>query len=92
MDKPLIPHVHMNGTSTEELANQQFKVLQATYPLMIALRNAAPHKRDFYPIFDQETFDRACKYHREQVQAVMRIHEAANSILEGIISQLHQGK
>lgn len=45
----MVPTVHLNGTSRDELLNQIRDAHQAVGAAMDALRKATPHGRDYYP-------------------------------------------
>ena len=46
----IIPAVHSNGTSREDLVAQAWGVSQAAKALVEALRAAMPNGRDYYPL------------------------------------------
>ncbi len=61
----ILPTVHLNGTSKNELARQLLEAHEAVQKAMEALQEAAPNGRDYYvqgasAIFDAQTehFDR----------------------------------
>jgi hypothetical protein len=70
---PQFPHVHLNGTSREELLKQQIDVLDAINALDKALIAAQPHGRDYYltsGAIEQATKEyRANRAHMEAIQA-----------------------
>jgi len=49
MTKLVTPTVHLNGTSTRFLLDQQLQVMGALEGVLTAMRNACPNARDFYP-------------------------------------------
>lgn len=54
MKKLLIaPHVHLNGTSQESLANAYADAVTAVGKALEALYETAPNARDFYPAMDR---------------------------------------
>jgi hypothetical protein len=48
MDRTRGPIVHLNGTSQNDLLNQQQNLLVAIADAIKALANAAPNQRDYY--------------------------------------------
>jgi len=45
----MVPSIHLNGTSKNELLEQQIEALRALRAAIAALRQAAPNGRDYYP-------------------------------------------
>ncbi len=45
-----LPLIHLGGTSPRELREQHEAVVAATNALIMALRDAEPHLRDYYPL------------------------------------------
>jgi len=77
----LLPAMHVNGTSQEELLRQVQEAASAVNGAIDALRRAAPHGRDYYTIpgyAENEAIGIATKEHRgrlamlETVQAELR--------------------
>ena len=49
MTKMLTPTIHLNGTSKQDLLEQQKEILNATRDLLQVMRRATPNGRDYYP-------------------------------------------
>jgi len=45
----IVPTVHLNGTSRDELVAQLRTAIEAIHAAESALTKAAPHGRDYYP-------------------------------------------
>jgi hypothetical protein len=58
MDRTRGPIIHLNGTSKNELLDQQQKLYLAIADAMKALANAAPNQRDYY-LLDEAAWARA---------------------------------
>lgn len=50
MTTKILPQIHLNGTSVDELVEQAEAARQALYAASEALTNAAPNARDYYVI------------------------------------------
>lgn len=80
----MIPTVHMNGTSRDELVKQLSDAYTAIDAAMDVLRKATPHGRDYYPQGD-DAWRKANKAHCDRL---VKLHEVAQEILtiaEGIV-------
>jgi len=69
----MVPSIHLNGTSKQELLEQQLVVMRALRDAIIALRAAAPHGRDYYPQ-GAGTIDRALEEHSRRLDKLHAIH------------------
>jgi hypothetical protein len=83
---PMVPCVHMNGTSKQDLLKQQIAVIDAANALLAALRAATPNGRDFYPLGD-EALVRAAGEHRNRLASVAMVHDDAETIALAIQAQ-----
>ena len=77
------PTVHINGTSRDDLENQQIAVVHAADKLLTALSNASPHARDYYVQDDMAAVE-AAREHRVRIEAVVKIYNDAMDILVAI--------
>lgn len=71
------PHIHLNGTSPDELLRQFTDVAVALREAMEKIQAAAPNGRDYHPLGDG-AFGRAAKQHarqRETVEGVLHEFE-----------------
>jgi hypothetical protein len=81
-----IPTVHLNGTSKKELLTQQRRIYDACEVLMVALREAMPHDRDYY-VQDSSAGSIAREAHRVRLALVDKIKADAVMIYQGISEQ-----
>lgn len=58
----MFPTIHLNGTSKEVLLDQNLKAAEAIRDAMLALQQAAPNARDYYPQGDQAYFKARREY------------------------------
>jgi hypothetical protein len=77
----IVPTIHNNGTSREELLKQHIAVLDACHALTIALANASPHGRDYYPQGD-DAYRTARDAHNADRKAVADIRARWQAIAE----------
>lgn len=75
MNALVLPIVHLNGTSREQLIEQQMEVVHALKAALAKLKEAAPNMRDYYP--KPGLWDEAVKQHDHRVKAV---HELIREI------------
>lgn len=78
LQRRIDPVVSNNGTSREELISQRRAIADAAIDLIEALKQAAPHSRD-YPTsvpyaFEGYAADRTT--HQERIEAVRAIYES----------------
>jgi hypothetical protein len=76
----------MNGTSKEQLVEQQREVILAAQELYYRLTQASPNGRDFYPA-GPDAINRAIEEHRRKVRAVLEIMNEAESLAFAIAQQ-----
>jgi len=87
---PLImPSVHANGTSKEELVRQHLDIMEAATALLKALQEGAPNARDYYPQGPDATVTEAALAWNQRYQAVERLRadiemQAMKITLEGL--------
>lgn len=84
----ITPIVHLNGTSAQELIDQQRAVLDAADTMLKALHAATPHGRDFYNKPGPENWaELARRAHAERIKAVHQIMEDALTIAMSVQEQ-----
>jgi hypothetical protein len=95
----VMPTLHTNGTSGEELARQLETAARAVQAALTALQEAAPNARDYYPqasaqLQGRDAFLRAaeehklrCKRLRDTYAELLEIHEAVTEQLEARATQ-----
>lgn len=67
----IMPFVHMNGTSKNELLELREKAYSALDSAMDALKEMAPNGRDYYP--DPGRMEKAVEQHRRRMKAITDI-------------------
>jgi hypothetical protein len=82
----VVPRIHLNGTAAKDLVEQQREVLRIANVLLIALRDASPNARDFYPL-EPGSFERAVSQHRARVDAVEKVVEESKALFEALYEQ-----
>ena len=83
---PMAPCVNMNGTSKQELVDQQIAIMDATDTVLAALRAANPNGRDYYPLGD-EALVRAAAEHKARVAQAEAIRAEAEALALAIQAQ-----
>jgi len=78
MVKVTAPIINLNGTSADELMNQNIEAAEALRAAILALQKAAPHGRDYQTAMNDEY-----KQARAEHQARLVI---LNSVLDQIVS------
>lgn len=82
----VIPTVHLNGTSAEQLMESYLEVRRALVAARDALCKAAPHGRDYYPQ-GQEASTLAFDQHYLRVKRLEIVTRELETILLGIQAQ-----
>jgi len=86
MSAPLIvPSVHLNGTSREELTEQLEAAAAAVQEAIGALRRAAPNGRDYYPQGPQ-MIGRAIEQHTVRMDHLRTVLRELTEIFEAVQS------
>ena len=67
-----IPTVHLNGTSPKELQEQIRAAIDALHLAVEAMRNAAPHARDYYPQGD-DVYNVAATQHYNRINKIEEV-------------------
>lgn len=73
MSDLILPIVHLNGTSKNDLIEQHCEAGRALRDAMKALENMAPNARDYYPIPGR--FEQARAQFERRYQAVRAIYD-----------------
>jgi hypothetical protein len=79
----MIPTIHLNGTSREELISQLRTAGEALLEARRALENAAPHGRDYYPQ-GKGAIQQAQTEHYERLRRIDDVYEELMVIWRGI--------
>lgn len=78
----VIPCVHMNGTSADELIRLRCDVIEKLHEAYEALKQMGPNGRDYYP--EPGKMDRAIEQHRRRQLAVDALIAELNQEAESI--------
>lgn len=70
----MLPSVHMNGTSRQDLLNQNRAALEALDAAILAMHAATPNARDYY-VQGPSAFRTAQAEHRARLTAVKQVRE-----------------
>jgi hypothetical protein len=70
----ILPSIHMNGTSADELLRLNRTAMEALDAAILAMHSAAPNARDFY-VQGSFTFRSAQAEHRARLTAVQQVRE-----------------
>lgn len=77
------PTIHTNGTSQEELLEQNTRAAQAVQTALQALAEAAPNQRDYYPQ-GHEAWLEAAKAHQSRQARLMDVMNELRDLAEAI--------
>lgn len=83
----VIPTVHNNGTSGQELLDQALEAAQALRKAQESLEGASPNARDYYTQGNL-VFAAAQQHHKVRILRVQEIIDELMQIAESIQSQL----
>jgi hypothetical protein len=82
----MIPTVHLNGTSREELCLLLDKANIALLAAYVAVSATAPHGRDYYPQ-GEEAFVKATAEHRSRLRRIREVQDEIVAIWNGVYDQ-----
>jgi hypothetical protein len=88
---PVVPTVHLNGTSGEQLADGLARVWDALQDACRALRDAAPNGRDYYVQPDRNgktALSLAVDQYRRRLEVLQALLAEVDAEREGIADQL----
>lgn len=80
----MIPTIHTNGTSKEELVKQVQDSLTQLNVAIASLIDAAPHGRDYYPQ-GPDAYKQAALQHEDRVSRIKSVYAELESLLESIV-------
>ena len=69
----ILPIIHMNGTSRQELIDQRTAVLDTIRATLTALGKMSPNGRDYYPV--PGLWDLADQVHGTRIYRLKEIHD-----------------
>lgn len=82
----LAPLLHLNGSSAQALLDGYRTAHTALYDALVAMRESAPHTRDYYPQGDDAFYQARCE-HDARVAAVNNILAQYEMIIENVDEQ-----
>ena len=82
----IIPRVHWNGTSREELLKQLHDATAAVSDAITAMAKATPHGRDYY-IISHEATKQAQDEHYARMNKLHEVVQDLIRITEGVAEQ-----
>jgi hypothetical protein len=83
----MVPRVHLNGTSKEELFNQLKDAIRALRIAEIALGEATPNARDYY-VISSSAATAAREQHMARLRKLDEIRKEIEAIAEGVLDQV----
>lgn len=81
----MIPSIHMNGTSQHDLLDQYAKARAALRAAILALQDAAPNGRDYYPQ-GSNAIGKAIEEHRARLTSLENVHDELGTIMDAVHS------
>lgn len=84
--KVLVPTVHLNGTSKQELLNQAEDARDAVEVAISLLQAAAPNARDYYPQSGR-AFEQARRQHQDRLSRLQTVSAELIEIYNSIEDQ-----
>ncbi|HZU91403.1 MAG TPA: hypothetical protein VE993_19280 [Stellaceae bacterium] len=82
----MVPTIHLNGTSRDELLRQILEAKEAICKAVEALANAAPNMRDYY-VQGPDAFPAARREHEKRMHRLADCIHELNEIAEKICAQ-----
>lgn len=79
----ILPTVHLNGTSKQELFDTYFEALDAIATARVALTKAYPNGRDYYPQ-GNTAIQQAMSQHADRLQRLETIYDELHAIAEHV--------
>lgn len=86
----LVPTIHLNGTSQEDLLTQVTKAAHAVYAAVEALSQMAPNGRDYYPQ-GPDALPLALREHRKRMATLEDLLQELQELSEAIHDGGHKG-
>lgn len=87
MSKLLVPTVHLNGTSGNDLLEQITEARRALRLAVEALHKACPNGRDYYPQSPQSIYE-AVEQHAARAKALVGVYNELGDIAQSISDQI----
>lgn len=83
----MVPTIHLNGTSSDELIRRNRAAGDAAYTLLAALDEAWPNARDYYPQGD-DAYPKARDEHQSRVERVQSVLNELAALNEAILNSM----
>lgn len=87
----ILPSIHLNGTSLQELLDQTLLAAHALNTALSAMETANPNARDYYPQGHQ-AFLAAQEEHQARCRKVKAVLEELAQLAEGIADGGHKAE
>ena len=87
----MIPTVHLNGTSGEDLLDQYAGAAEAVREALDAVCDAGPNARDYY-VQGPDAALTAQREHEARVASIKRVRDDLAAIVDGIQAQIDATK
>jgi hypothetical protein len=81
----ILPTVHLNGTSKEQLFEDLFNALDAIRVAQEAIQKTAPNGRDYYPQ-SGNALQQALAQHASRIRALDTVYDELHAIAEHVQS------
>jgi len=83
MEDLVLPIVHLNGTSRDELVYLRIEACHQLRQALAALAEMVPNGRDYY--LEPGRMEKALKQHERRVEAVRKVYEGVTAEVEAIV-------
>jgi hypothetical protein len=82
----VLPVIHLNGTSADDLANALVVALEKLWEAQQALANAGPNARDYYPL-GPSVVQLALEQQRVREEQLQDIRTDLATVLDSVLDQ-----
>ena len=82
-----VPTLNANGTSKQQLLKQMTNVINQLDSAIAALREAAPHGRDYFTTHSLDSWASAAAEHRNRIKRITEVRDEISSIAEAVLQQ-----
>ena len=89
MTQPMVPTIHLNGSSGDELFKQAYAAYEAIDIAAQKLHDAFPHGRDYYPQGDN-SYPVARQEAISRIQAIENVRGELQQVLVGLTNEYHR--
>ena len=82
----MVPTVHLNGTSQDELERQIEAASSAVFDAIATVADAAPHGRDYH-VQGDNAYERACTEHNARMAKLRSVYDDLTELCVAIAGQ-----